>query len=147
MKNFTKSDYVIMAIFVLLFFWYHNYSYNSAIIIILGFLIFLIINSTKIIKKQKKDTLFIAYFVMGLMIAIISDNIAKHFVAKHQVHTCGVVSQINTSFLKYDTFLLKDHPTNFQLKGNLSIDDKVCITYNPNEKWYGYAYVFDIEKL
>ncbi|OPH37417.1 hypothetical protein [Moraxella lacunata] len=147
MKNFTKSDYVIMAIFVLLFFWYHNYSYNSAIIIILGFLIFFNNKFHQNYQKTKKDTLFIAYFVMGLMIAIISDNIAKHFVAKHQVHTCGVVSQINTSFLKYDTFLLKDHPTNFQLKGNLTIGDNICVTYNPDEKWHGYAYVFKLEKL
>ncbi|MBE9591148.1 hypothetical protein IM753_09235 [Moraxella sp. K127] len=109
----------------------------------------------KVCQKNKKlqDEQFNILFAIIIVVTILltprlSYYLAQYFVAKNQSKICGIVSQINKPSWGHNTFNLENNASNFKLNiyDNLSIDDKVCITYNPNEKWYGYAYVFKLEK-
>lgn len=157
MKKHLKLIIALLAFIGLI---YLSNNYKTYIILAIYFL--MIFTLYGLLKYAiKKDWKFnnttknnIIIFLVLLSFATFPDLIGRHttkyFVAKNKIETCGVVSQINKEpFWRSDMFLLQNHSTNFPLyaHNNLTIGDKVCVTYNPNEKWYGYAYVFKLEKL
>ena len=151
-----KSTYVIWAILLPFLLWLHYDTYKGWItLLVLGICLLLILILGKFSKKikQLKDKQFnIAFFVIvGVMVFLtqtIPDYLTEYFVYQNQRQTCGIVGQIHQSSWRGDTFLLEGHTNQFNILSHatLSVGDKVCVTYNPNEKWYGYAYVFKLDK-
>lgn len=152
-----KSSYVIWAILLPLLLWLHYDTYKGLItLLVLSIcLLFVMIlgKFTKKIKKiQDKQFYVIFFIIIGTTVFLtqsLPQYLTQYFVAKNQSKICGIVSQINKPSWGHNTFNLENNASNFKLNiyDNLTIGDKVCITYNPNEKWYGYAYVFKLEKL
>lgn len=156
MKKYLKNGIVLLAFIGSI---YLNNNYKTYIILAIYFLmIFILYGLLKYAIKKNWEfnnttknniIIFLVLFSFVALPNSIASHITKYFVAKNKIETCGIVSQINKQpFWRSDVFLLQNHSTNFPLyaHNNLSIGDKVCITYNPNEKWYGYAYVFKLDK-
>lgn len=158
----NKTTYAVWAILLPILLWLHYDTYKgwlTILFLIIGLNIGFVV--TKFVVKRsnfegKTNTNiepislvieFISLVATIWLILIIPDYLTKYFAAKNQIQTCGIVSQINKPSWGHNTFNLKDNSSNFKLKGNLSIGDKVCVIYNPDEKWYGYAYVFKLEKF
>ncbi|MDO4441443.1 MAG: hypothetical protein Q4B81_04600 [Moraxella sp.] len=152
-----KSSYVTWAILLPLLLWLHYDTYKGLItLLVLSICLLFVMILGKFTKKIKKiqDKQFSMIFlaIIGITVFLtlrLPNDLAQYFVAKNQSQICGIVSQINKPSWGHNTFNLENNASNFKLNiyDNLSIGDKVCVTYNPNEKWYGYAYVFKLEKL
>lgn len=151
----NKTTYAVWAISLPILLWLHYDTYKGWItLLVLGICLLFMNILEKYVKKNKKlqDEQFNILFAIIIVVTILltprlSDHLAQYFAAKNQIQTCGIVSQINKPSWGHNTFNLKDNSSNFKLKGNLSVGDKVCVIYNPNEKWYGYAYVFKLDKF
>ncbi|STZ63218.1 Uncharacterised protein [Moraxella lacunata] len=148
-------DTVVLLVFIGIM--YLNNNYKTYILLAIYFLMILILCGLLkyAVKKDwefnniAKNAIIIFLALFFVLPNSIANHITKYFVAKNQSKICGIVSQINKPSLGHNTFNLENNASNFKLNiyDNLSIGDKVCVTYNPNEKWYGYAYVFKLDKL
>ncbi|MDO5050736.1 MAG: hypothetical protein Q4D68_03270 [Moraxella equi] len=154
MKKHLRDTFVLLVFIGIM---YLNNNYKTYILLAIYFLmIFILYGLLKYAVKKDwefnntaKNALIIFLALFFVLPNSIANHITKYFVAKNKIETCGIVRQINKEpFWRSDVFLLQNHSTNFPLyaHNNLSIGDKVCVTYNPNEKWYGYAYVFKLDK-
>ncbi|WFF38643.1 hypothetical protein LU290_10475 [Moraxella nasibovis] len=142
-----KSVYIIWVILLLLVCLHYNTYHGWLSLAFFGVCLLVTTALTRSRKFSIKSNAY-AHIVITVLACMFIPNIIAHkVVSKHRQTDCGVISEVKQSFWRADTFLLKGNPTNFSLKRQaVEIGDKVCVTYNPNEKWYGYAYVFELKK-
>ncbi|WLF82993.1 hypothetical protein [Moraxella sp. ZY210820] len=144
---------VVLVTYSLLSIYLHHFSYAGFIeigLLYLGILLYLCI---KLYYRKKNKTLPIVFPVLGpLVIILLSQQYYKpisHYFIKQgqQQQICSSINKIDYSAWDDDYFYLANHDMKFNLNQHkkAKIDDKVCITFNPNQKWLGYAYIFKIE--
>lgn len=154
LKRLLKKDatlIIIMSLFIMIIYQFSYKGFITLAICAFGISLMKLIElyykkNNKTIPEGRATILFLSF---TLLPTAFNDDITKYFIYKgeHQ-KICETIHQIEQSSLFDDYFYLTNHDIKFNLNQykKAKIDDKVCITFNPNQKWLGYAYIFKVEK-
>lgn len=154
-KSTHKMTFVVLLLitYSLLIIYLHHFSYAGFIeigLLYLGILLYLCIKSY---YQKKHKTLPIVFPVLApLVIILLSQQYYKpisHYFIKQgqQQQICSTINKIDYSTWDDDYFYLDGYDFKFNLKQykKAQVNDQVCITFNPNQKWLSYAYIFKVE--
>lgn len=153
LKTLLQKEAILMIIMSLFIMIIHQFNYKG--LVFLG-LATISISIMKLVdfyykKNNKTQPKILAILLLTFAIsfpAIFNDDVTEHLIHQgERQQLCGIIHHIEQSSLFDDYFYLANHDMKFNLNQHkkAKIDDKVCITFNPNQKWLGYAYIFKVE--